>query len=202
MLFPDSLDVMGWSVVSRGLQVVFDQRIPDIIRVHAAAELDALLSAHGLTRDDGLVAAFAPWALLGPALGIPSVLPRMDLSAPDSLSASALADAVGAGHGTVLWASPAALANVLATQSALDDAGRAHLAGLRLALGAGAPVSPAILAGMRDLLVSLDAKTGNVLWETTIADYKKGFSATAAIARTRSRSSGGAAIRACAGCGS
>lgn len=52
MLFPDSLDVMGWSVVSRGLQVVFDQRIPDIIRAHAAAELDALLAGSGLTRDD------------------------------------------------------------------------------------------------------------------------------------------------------
>lgn len=52
MLFPDSLDVMGWSVVSRGLQVVFDQRIPAIIREHAAAELDALLSACGMTRDD------------------------------------------------------------------------------------------------------------------------------------------------------
>jgi alkylresorcinol/alkylpyrone synthase len=52
MLFPDSLNVMGWSVVSRGLQVVFDQRIPDIIREHAASELDALLGAHGLTRED------------------------------------------------------------------------------------------------------------------------------------------------------
>jgi len=52
MLFPDSLNVMGWSVVSRGLQVVFDQRIPDIIREHAAFELDALLDAHGLTRSD------------------------------------------------------------------------------------------------------------------------------------------------------
>lgn len=52
MLFPDSLNVMGWSVVSRGLQVIFDQRIPDIIREHAASELDALLAAHDLTRDD------------------------------------------------------------------------------------------------------------------------------------------------------
>jgi alkylresorcinol/alkylpyrone synthase len=52
MLFPDSLDVMGWSVVSRGLQVVFDQRIPDIIRVHAASELDALLQANGMVRED------------------------------------------------------------------------------------------------------------------------------------------------------
>lgn len=52
MLFPDSLDVMGWSVVSRGLQVVFDQRIPAIIRAHAADELDALLDARGLGRTD------------------------------------------------------------------------------------------------------------------------------------------------------
>ncbi|MEQ1910697.1 MAG: type III polyketide synthase, partial [Vicinamibacterales bacterium] len=43
---------MGWSVVSRGLQVVFDQRIPAIIRDHAAAELDALLEAHQLTREN------------------------------------------------------------------------------------------------------------------------------------------------------
>lgn len=51
-LFPDSLHVMGWTVVARGLQVVFDQRIPDIIAEHAAAELDALLASHGLTRAD------------------------------------------------------------------------------------------------------------------------------------------------------
>ena len=51
-LFPDSLDVMGWSVVARGMQVVFDQRIPAIIRDHAAAELDALLDASRLTRSD------------------------------------------------------------------------------------------------------------------------------------------------------
>ena len=51
-LFPDSLDVMGWNVVAHGLQVIFDQRIPDIIREHAAIELDALLTAHGLSRAD------------------------------------------------------------------------------------------------------------------------------------------------------
>lgn len=51
-LYPDSLDVMGWNVVSRGLQVVFDRRIPDIVARHARAELDTLLSPHNLTRDD------------------------------------------------------------------------------------------------------------------------------------------------------
>ena len=51
-LYPDSLEVMGWSVVARGLQVVFDQRIPAIIEQHAAGELDGLLMAHGLERAD------------------------------------------------------------------------------------------------------------------------------------------------------
>ena len=52
MLFPDSLDIMGWNVVSRGLQVVFDQRIPDVIREHAANELTALLDSNDLARED------------------------------------------------------------------------------------------------------------------------------------------------------
>lgn len=50
--YPDSLDVMGWNVLSRGLQVVFDRRIPDIVRAHAAAELDGFLARHGLARAD------------------------------------------------------------------------------------------------------------------------------------------------------
>jgi alkylresorcinol/alkylpyrone synthase len=51
-LYPDSLDVMGWTVVARGLQVVFDQRIPAIIAEHAARELDELLAARGLDRSN------------------------------------------------------------------------------------------------------------------------------------------------------
>ena len=43
---------MGWNVLSRGLQVVFDKRIPDIVAQHAAGELDGFLARHGLGRDD------------------------------------------------------------------------------------------------------------------------------------------------------
>ena len=50
--YPDSLSVMGWNIVSRGMQVVFDRRIPDIVAEHAARDLDQFLSAHRLTRDD------------------------------------------------------------------------------------------------------------------------------------------------------
>lgn len=50
--YPDSLKVMGWNIVSRGMQVVFDKKIPDIVLQHAAAELDSFLDKHQITRDD------------------------------------------------------------------------------------------------------------------------------------------------------
>lgn len=50
-LFPDSLDIMGWNFTSRGMQVVFDRRIPAIVSRHAAAELDALLASAELGRE-------------------------------------------------------------------------------------------------------------------------------------------------------
>lgn len=51
-LYPDSLNVMGWNVVSHGLQVVFDRSIPQIVKRYARAELDAFLGDNGLTIDD------------------------------------------------------------------------------------------------------------------------------------------------------
>lgn len=51
-LYPDSLSVMGWNVVSRGLQVVFDKNIPTIIKENARKEIDSLLADNGLTLDD------------------------------------------------------------------------------------------------------------------------------------------------------
>ncbi len=50
--YPDSLDVMGWNVVSKGLQVVFTRRIPEIVRQHARADLAQFLEGHDLTLDD------------------------------------------------------------------------------------------------------------------------------------------------------
>jgi alkylresorcinol/alkylpyrone synthase len=50
--YPDSLNIMGWNIVSRGMQVVFDKRIPDVVAAHAAEELDSFLSKNGLGRGD------------------------------------------------------------------------------------------------------------------------------------------------------
>jgi alkylresorcinol/alkylpyrone synthase len=46
--FPDSLDVMGWTVMQEGLQVVFAKRIPQIVEETAAADLGGFLALHDL----------------------------------------------------------------------------------------------------------------------------------------------------------
>jgi acyl-coenzyme A synthetase/AMP-(fatty) acid ligase/pimeloyl-ACP methyl ester carboxylesterase len=112
---------------------------------------DAIAATYDITDADALVAAFAPWAVLGPALGVRSAIPDMDVTAPRTLRATALADAALAVHGTFTWASPAALRNVVATVADLNADQRAALAGLRLVLAAGAPVAPALLRAAVDV---------------------------------------------------
>jgi acyl-CoA synthetase (AMP-forming)/AMP-acid ligase II len=59
-------------------------------RAGISATRDTLLGHYEFTDDDVLVAAFAPWAVLGPLLGISSVIPAMDASRPGSLTAESL----------------------------------------------------------------------------------------------------------------
>ena len=60
------------------------------------AQRDVLARLYDITDDDRFVAAFAPFALYGPAMGVPSVVPDMDVTAPGTLRAVALADAAAA----------------------------------------------------------------------------------------------------------
>jgi alkylresorcinol/alkylpyrone synthase len=46
--YPDSLDVMGWTVLQEGLQVVFAQRIPRLVAENSAEDLGAFLAKHDL----------------------------------------------------------------------------------------------------------------------------------------------------------
>ncbi|MEE9414779.1 MAG: AMP-binding protein, partial [Acidimicrobiales bacterium] len=112
------------------------------------AQRDQLAELYEIADDDRLVAAFAPFALYGPALGITSAVPNMDLTKPGSLAAVALAEAVSAVDATLIFASPAALANVTATESTLTSQHRTALAKVRLLLSAGAPINADVLARM------------------------------------------------------
>ncbi|MGW9405419.1 alpha/beta fold hydrolase [Arthrobacter sp. NPDC055585] len=113
---------------------------------------DTLRQTYNLKAGSSLVAGFAPFALLGPALGATSVTPDMDVTAPRTLSAAALADAAAAVDATTVFASPAALTNVLATAGNLDAGQRAALGKVELLLSAGAPIPEALLTRVQDLV--------------------------------------------------
>ncbi|MHA7281963.1 alpha/beta fold hydrolase [Arthrobacter sp. TMS2-4] len=119
-----------------------------------SAMRDAVAATLGLGEGASLVAGFAPFALLGPALGATSVTPAMDVTAPRTLTAQALADAADAIDATVVFASPAALRNVLATAGDLTDAGRTALRRISLLLSAGAPIPVPLLEAVQDLVPS------------------------------------------------
>ncbi len=120
---------------------------------------DVLAAQYDIGVGTGLVAGFAPFALLGPALGARSVAPDMDVTAPRTLTARAVAASVAAADATVVFLSPAALANVVATASVLTDADRAALARVWLFLSAGAPVSAALLTAATELMPNASAHT-------------------------------------------
>jgi len=100
------------------------------------AQRDALRAMYDIGSDDRFVAAFAPFAVFGPALGMVTGLADMDVTAPATLTAAALDDACSRIGATMVFASPAALANVVRTASG----SLAALAGVRLVMSAGAPV--------------------------------------------------------------
>ncbi|MCU1530143.1 MAG: hydrolase [Frondihabitans sp.] len=110
-----------------------------------AALCDVLATTYDVGPDTGLVAGFAPFALLGPAIGARSVTPDMDVTSPKTLTAEAVARAAAEVDATVVFLSPAALANVVATSASLEPAELRALEKVRTFLSAGAPVPQRLL---------------------------------------------------------
>lgn len=120
---------------------------------------DTIRDTYGLHAGTGLVAGFAPFALLGPALGAASVTPDMDVTRPRTLTARALAEAVAALGATAVFASPAAIGNVLATAPELAPAQRDALARVELMLSAGAPIPEPLLEQLQRLMPAAELHT-------------------------------------------
>ncbi|MSO95717.1 MAG: alpha/beta fold hydrolase [Thermoleophilia bacterium] len=116
-----------------------------------AAQFAAVRECYAIGPEDRLVAAFAPFALYGPALGIPVAVPDCDLTEPASLRADALAGACASVGATIVFAAPAALEGVLSSLELLSPAHRESLDTLRLVLSAGAPVSQRMLQAFASL---------------------------------------------------
>ncbi|MGC1208628.1 MAG: alpha/beta fold hydrolase [Ornithinimicrobium sp.] len=128
-------------------------------RGQLSSQVTTLRDAFDLQDGEGFVAAFAPFALYGPPLGLPCAVPDMDVTAPHTLTAVALAEAVASVKATAVFASPAALRNVVATAGDLSDAQRSALALPRLVMSAGAPVPPALLNQVKALMPAASTQT-------------------------------------------
>ncbi|WP_409047495.1 alpha/beta fold hydrolase [Microbacterium sp. HA-8] len=124
-----------------------------------AALRDVLAAHFEVTAETGLVTGFAPFALLGPALGTRSATPDMDVSAPRTLTARAVAAAVRASDARMVFLSPAAVLNVVATADALTADDRAALARVEAFLSTGAPVGQGLLEAIGTLMPNASAHT-------------------------------------------
>ncbi|GAA1422682.1 alpha/beta fold hydrolase [Agrococcus citreus] len=124
--------------------------------VYTHGQLSALrdvLAAHlEITPETGLVTGFAPFALLGPALGTRSATPDMDVSSPRTLTATAVAAAVRASDAGIVFLSPAAILNVVATSDALTAADQAALMRVHTFLSTGAPIGAPMLTAIAQLM--------------------------------------------------
>jgi alkylresorcinol/alkylpyrone synthase len=52
VFYPDSEQVMGWDISEKGFKIVLSREVPDVVRTHLAADVDAFLGDHRLTRAD------------------------------------------------------------------------------------------------------------------------------------------------------
>ncbi|MDH3260172.1 MAG: alpha/beta fold hydrolase [Acidimicrobiia bacterium] len=123
------------------------------------AQRDALVDLYDIRSSDRLVAAFGPFALFGPAMGIPSVVPDAKVTAPGRLTARALAEAIQAVKATLVFASPAALSNVATTANGMSSEQATAMQGVRLVMSAGAPVPASVLRKVVELMPGAEAHT-------------------------------------------
>jgi acyl-coenzyme A synthetase/AMP-(fatty) acid ligase len=83
----------------------------------------------------------------------------MEVTSPGSLTANSLAAAVRAIDATLLFASPAALRNIVATAGGMSVDDAVALEGVRLLMSAGAPVPAAVLRAAGEVLSGAEPHT-------------------------------------------
>jgi olefin beta-lactone synthetase len=111
-----------------------------------AVQRDVVASSFAMSAGEAFTTSFAPFVVLGPALGVPCVLPDIDVRRPADLDHDRLAAACARAPVGVAWLSPASARRVVATAAGRTVA-------LRLVMLAGAPIDA-------DLVRAVGAVTG------------------------------------------
>jgi len=117
---------------------------------HFIAQVGLIRERYGIRPGEVDLPTFPPFALFDPALGMTTVIPRMDFTRPARANPAMLASLIAQYGVTNLFGSPA----LMNTLSRHLEAHSAKLPGVRRALSAGAPVSPAVVERMH---LALDA---------------------------------------------
>jgi len=113
-----------------------------------AAQVELLRDTFGMSPGEVDLPTFPPFALFDPALGITSVIPIMDFTRPAKADPDMLVSLIKTYGVTHLFGSPA----LMNTLSRHLERHNIRLPGLRRALSAGAPVSPAVIERMHGAL--------------------------------------------------
>ena len=109
-----------------------------------AAQRDVISESFAMSPDQGFLTSFAPFIVLGPGLGVPCVLPDIDVTTPSQLDFDRFAQALSVSQVDVAWLSPASARRIVATAAGRKCA-------LRLVMLAGAPISSALAAAIADV---------------------------------------------------
>lgn len=127
----------------------------------------AIQKQFSITDSDGIAAAYIPFALYGPAWGVAVGLPKINVVAPAKLSSRNLGEALDGVSGTILFAAPAPLRNIIKDKPQFPT--------VRCVMSAGAPVSDVLLSdvahsfpnaelfspyGMTEMLIVTDGMRG------------------------------------------
>ncbi len=127
---PDAMQMIAFTSGNTGVPkgVIFTQRIfTSILDV-----LSTLMAAEG---DDVDLSTFPPFALMGPAMGTPSVIPAMDATQPGKADPKKLVTAINDQKCTSMFASPALIEKI----GRYCEANNVKLPTLRRVFSAGAP---------------------------------------------------------------
>ncbi|MBA2575853.1 MAG: AMP-binding protein [Euzebyaceae bacterium] len=115
---------------------------------HFAAQVESLRALYDLRAGDVSLATFPPFALFGPALGLTTVVPRMDPTRPAAVDPRAVLEAAALFDATVMFGSPA----LLDTVGRYAAATGARLPALRTVVSAGAPVPEPVIRDVVGML--------------------------------------------------
>ena len=121
-----------------------------VVYTHAnfTAQHEALKKLYDIQPGEIDLATFPLFALFAPALGMTSVIPKMDFTRPGHVKPKTIIDAVNDYKCTTMFGSPALLNRV----GKWGEGNASKLRTLKRVLSAGAPVAPSVLKRFKSLL--------------------------------------------------